>query len=266
MTPTRRLARLEKQATGQPGAAEPPGGEWAAGALGRPADEGRELARATAAAFAEMVGFYREHYTLSAQEAIARAEGSSPAALERARHAPPDQVSWFDLDTIARHDPDAALRRWEEIKEVARGELRTGQRAARTVEGWPGTCWGRARFLAVRNELVDSLRPRDATELLLIDQMAVSQVQLWDWQATLAAHASVATLSSRDTSRGRGMPEPPRLTDAEAMEQAAAMVERFQRLFHRALAALQAQRRQTSVVVRRAGQVNVGHQQINVSG
>jgi hypothetical protein len=118
----------------------------------------------------------------------------------------------------------------------------------------------------VRNELIDSLRPRDAAELLLIDQMAVSQVQLWDWQATLSAHASVATLSSRDTSRARGMSELPRLSEAEAMGQAAAMVERFQRLFHRALAALQAQRRQTSVVVRRAGQVNVGHQQVNVSG
>jgi hypothetical protein len=51
------------------------------------------------------------------------------------------------------------------------------------------------------------------------------------------------------------------------MEQAAAMVERFQRMFHRALAAFQAQRRQARVVVRRAGQVNLAHnQQINVAG
>jgi hypothetical protein len=51
------------------------------------------------------------------------------------------------------------------------------------------------------------------------------------------------------------------------MEQAAAMVERFQRMFHRALAAFQAQRRQGRVVVRRAGQVNVAqNQQINMSG
>src|SRR5262249_8840434 len=256
---------LEKQGAGPSEATERPGGEWAAGALDRPADEGRELARATAAAFAEMVGFYREHYKLSAHEAIARAEGRSPAALERALHATPDQVRWLDLETIAGRDPGAAPRRWEEIKEAARGELRTGQRAAGTVEGWPGTCWGRARFLAVRNELVESLRPRDATELLLIDQMAVAQVQLWDWQQTLAAFAQVAVLGGKANPR-RNAPEPARVSDAAALEQAAAMVERFARLFQRALAALQGLRRQAPVVVRRAGQVNVGHQQINLSG
>jgi hypothetical protein len=118
----------------------------------------------------------------------------------------------------------------------------------------------------VRAELVESLRPRHAAELLLIDQMAVSQVQLWNWQATLAAYAEVAVPGGQGNPRRRDAPGPPRVSDAAALEQAAAMVERFQRLFHRALAALQAQRRQTSVVVRRAGQVNVGHQQINVSG
>jgi hypothetical protein len=49
------------------------------------------------------------------------------------------------------------------------------------------------------------------------------------------------------------------------MEQAAAMVERFQGLFHKALAALQALRRQPSVVVHRAGQVNIAEQQINLT-
>jgi hypothetical protein len=93
--------------------------------------------------------------------------------------------------------------------------------------------------------------------------MTAFQIQLWDWQATLKSYAMVATLGMRHK---RAEQEPPRLTYAEAMEQAATMVERFQRMFHRALAAFQAQRRQTRVVVRRAGQVNLAHnQQINLA-
>jgi hypothetical protein len=49
-----------------------------------------------------------------------------------------------------------------------------------------------------------------------------------------------------------------RLSDAEAMDHAAGMVERYHRLFLRTLRALQDQRRLgRPVVVRRAGQVNI---------
>jgi hypothetical protein len=50
------------------------------------------------------------------------------------------------------------------------------------------------------------------------------------------------------------------------MEKAAAMVDRFQELFLRALRALQGLRRPGPVVVRRAGQVNVAAHQVNVAG
>jgi hypothetical protein len=234
--------------------------------LERPADEGRELARATAKAFAEFVEQYREHYKLSAQEAIARTEENVPHLMDRALNAPPEQVDWHDIDRIARSDPDAAQKRWDEIKEAARGELRTGQRAADTVNCYQSTAWSRARFQAVRTDLIDSLGPRTTAELLLIDQMATFQTQLWAWQTTLTNYAAVATLGSQDRLRERGVPGPPRMTDAEAMEQAAAMVERFQRMFHRALSAFQAHRRQAPVVVRRAGQVNLANnQQINMT-
>ena len=78
-------------------------------------------------------------------------------------------------------------------------------------------------------------------------------------------YASVASLGSEGRF-SNGRPNPPRVTDFEALEQAAVMVERFERLFHRALAAFHAQRRQVPVIVRRAGQVNVGqNQQINLN-
>jgi hypothetical protein len=230
----------------------------------RPIDEARELARATAAAFAELVRSYREYEKLSALDAVHRAGQDSAPALDHARQCPPDQVDWHHLDTIARHDPAAAQRRWEEVKDAARGELRTGWRAIRALEVGFSTCWSRAQYLAVRAELIDSFRPRHAAELLLIDQMVGYQLQLWAWQTTLAAYASVADLG-RPGRRPDVRHEPPRQTDAAAMEQAAAMVERFQRLFLKALAALQSLRRQAPVVVHRAGQVNLAHQQVNVA-
>jgi hypothetical protein len=58
---------------------------------------------------------------------------------------------------------------------------------------------------------------------------------------------------------------PPRVSEAEAGEQAAAMAERFQRLFTRALQNLRCLP-PAVVVVQGAGQVNIGERQVNVSG
>jgi hypothetical protein len=56
------------------------------------------------------------------------------------------------------------------------------------------------------------------------------------------------------------------LSDAQAVEQAARMIDRFNRIFLRTLRALQDTRRSTpALVVQNAGQVNVGAQQVNVA-
>ena len=60
--------------------------------------------------------------------------------------------------------------------------------------------------------------------------------------------------------------EPLRLTSAQAVEEAAAMAERFQRLFVRAIRTLRDLRRYApSVVVQNAGQVNLAALQQNVA-
>ena len=59
--------------------------------------------------------------------------------------------------------------------------------------------------------------------------------------------------------------QPPRLTAVEAMNQSAAMADRFHRMFMRTLRALRDLRRYSpAVIVQNAGQVNVGGQQVNV--
>jgi hypothetical protein len=57
------------------------------------------------------------------------------------------------------------------------------------------------------------------------------------------------------------------VTGFQAVEQAGAMVDRFNRIFLRTLRALRDLRRcPPPVVVQNAGQVNVGQQQVNVTG
>jgi hypothetical protein len=224
------------------------------------------LATEIAAAFGQLVDGYQRYFKLSVQEAAARASehGSTTDGLKFAMERPPDQVSWIDLFVLEKSDPALALRRWEQVKEEARGELRSGHRAARVLDGTESYCWGRAQFLALRAELVEAWRPQDAQELQLIDHMAQFQTLMESWQRMVTAWTEI--MGSTPARRKRYI-EMPRVRDAEAVERAAVMVERFQRLYLRALKALQDRRRAgPPVVIRRASQVNLAAQQINVAG
>jgi hypothetical protein len=231
-----------------------------------PAEDAGELALELAGAFGRAVEGYREFFKLAPEEARARAGEPQPEHLKRVLTGPPDQVSWFDLDTVARHDPEKARERWQQIKRAARLEVRDGHRAARALEGLDGSCWERARFLAVCAELADAWRPLNAQEQQLIDQLAQWQTLLWRWQETVRDYMQLSALGVKRALREGGPGELPRLSDAEALDRATAMVERCHRLYLRTLKALQDLRRRPSIVVRRAGQVNIGQQQVNVAG
>jgi len=233
-----------------------------------PADNAGDLARELAGAFGQLVEEFREFFELSPEEARSRACEPQLEQLDRILTGPPDQVSWFDLDTVARHDPEKARERWEQIKRAARLEVRDGHRAARALEGTDAPtgrgCWERARFLAVRAELADAWRPRDALEQQLIDQLAQWQTLLWQWQETVRAYMQLTSLGVKQALREGGPCELPRVSVAEVLDQAEAMVERCHRLYLRTLRALQDLRRRPPVVVRRAGQVNIAGQQVNL--
>jgi hypothetical protein len=227
------------------------------------AGEAPELAAELVTAFGRLVEGYREALQLSPAESTDRAAGDTARRLDRIRQVPPSRVSWLDLDVLARHDPAEARDRWEAVKRAARDEIRSGHRTARLLEGVESDCWQRARFLAVRAELVGAWQPRDGLELQLLDQMALFQALLWQWQETATALAALGASCTRRERRARPY-EPPRVSDAAALQQAAGMVEQCQRLYLRALRALHDLRRGRPVVVHRARQVNVGAQQVNL--
>jgi hypothetical protein len=225
------------------------------------------LATELAAAFRQRIEQYREWYKLSEREATDRATGESSARKQRVLNCPPAELSWQDLESLAQIDPDRAQQRWEEVKQAAREELRSGHRAARFIEGRDNSCWDRARFLALRAELSEAWRPRNAQEQHLVDQLAQWQALLEEWQEALIIYMKLPCGSGRRACKGARSPEPPRVSDVEAVEGAGVMVERLQRLYLRARQALQDQRRiGPRMDIRRAAQVTIGHQQVNGVG
>jgi hypothetical protein len=101
----------------------------------------------------------------------------------------------------------------------------------------------------------------------LIDVLAQAQASWLYWMGTLTTWTTLESASGKRLREEHGCWQPPRVRDAEAVEQAAAMAERFNRIFLRTLRALRDLRRYTpAVVVQNAGQVNVAGQQVNVGG
>jgi hypothetical protein len=122
------------------------------------------LAGGLAQSFGRLVQLYEKHFSLPREEAVRRATEPPPDGGHRALGGPPDQVSWFDLHLVARTDPDRAAARWEEVKQAALDELRTGHRAAKAVETVSNGAWRRAQLLALREELAAEWGPRNGVE------------------------------------------------------------------------------------------------------
>ena len=126
------------------------------------------------------------------------------------------------------------------------------------------------------------LRPRDGLEHLLVQQMAIAHELHLRWQARAVQRMDLEVWHG-DSDRRReleGMSParraryqqwdgwvPPRVSDAEAMDQAVLIADRYQRGFLRLLKAFRETRRVIgAVVVAEGGTLNVtgGPQQVNV--
>jgi hypothetical protein len=220
------------------------------------------LAGEMARAVGELVTALEKHWNLSRDQALDRIHEDDPRAIERIRTAPPSQLTYFDLYTLGRHSPELAAQRWAEVMQAARNELKSGHRAASIVAPRSASsCWHKARLLAMRAELLDGWQPRNSVERLLVDTLMQVQCQYEYWLDVLTGRTTLqAVYESKEETRW----QPPRLTDSEAIEQAAAMVDRFHRIMMRTIRQLQNLRRNPPVVmVQNAGQVNVGQQQVN---
>ena len=231
-----------------------------------PPSEACVLASELAGSFARLVRNFEKHFKLSHADAVRLASQADADGGDRALLGPPDQVSWCDLDRIARTDPDRAVARWEEVKRAALDELHTGHRAARAVET-PGNdgAWHRARFLALRNDLAAEWCPRNGIERQLLDTVAQAQTCYLHWLQVLTVRTALGSVGGDRLQAEEARWMAPQQTVADALDQAADMMDRFNRIAMRTLRTLRDLRRYAGpVIVQNAGQVNVGGQQINL--
>jgi len=77
-----------------------------------------------------------------------------------------DNLSWYGLDRLFRANPDLAEQVWDEVKEAAARDFKSGHFAAELFErtDWQKNVWKRAHFVAVFQMMVESYKPRDAIE------------------------------------------------------------------------------------------------------
>jgi hypothetical protein len=221
------------------------------------------LAREMGQAYQQMVAYYSKE--MSASEADARARAPVGTDLERLLETPPDQVSWWALGRVAGHDPEQARAIWERTLTDAQNEFASGNRGAKSVEA-RGTPWERAQYLAVLDTFIAELQPRGGVECALIDTLAQAYTTQLRWLARLTllsnAEAQRQDLEMKQNDGWR----PPTIEASAAIDQAAAMVDRFNRLFARTLRALRDLRRYTpQVVVQNVGQLNLAQSQVNVA-
>ena len=258
MSRKHRVQRLERsvKALAEPAAlppASPPEGE--------PGELARELARA----FAGELEQYRRGCGLAGE----RPDSAQPPPawlVEDLLTKPPEDVTFADLERLARADPAGAAARWEEVKAAARRDLAHGWRSGRALEAQGGSAWARAGFLALRERLYRAWPPRHEGEALLLDAMAQYETLRQQWLGVLALHSDEPAARPGQRLRGAGE-EPRRLSAAEATQEAARMVERLQRLFESALRTLLSLRRgRGPLFVRGSGPVNVAvGRQLNVT-
>ena len=229
--------------------------------------EVESVARELAEAYRRRIEIYRDQLNVADPVAFAEAQAhEQPLEVRRrAETAPPDQVSYLDLQDLAELDPAAAQAAWQRVKQAARDELLSGHRAARAME-FQGGPWERAQFLAIRAALMEQWQPQNGGEQLLVDMLAQTYAAYLDWLSQLQVYTLCEASTQSHHIKEHGRYETPRLSTGAAMDQASAMVDRFNRLFLRTLRQLRDLRRYgQQIVINSPGQVNIGQQQVNAT-
>jgi len=178
----------------------------------------------------------------------------------------PEDVTFRDIEELARVDPEASKARWEAVKAASREDLDSGWIAGRALEVMGGSAWERAAFLAIRDRLRQSWPPRQPGEALLIDEMAQYEMLRRKWIGILARQTDspFTLIALADPDRAR---EPQTLNSAQSCSKAMQMIERLQRLYQNSLRTfLNIRREKVPAIFQRSSQVNFNlGPQLNVS-
>jgi hypothetical protein len=240
------------------------------------------------------VAFYRSEKggMLPLDEASARAyreckdEKQAEELFDLLMTKPVDSISFGDLDELNSFSRSMAENVWELIKREARNEFESGHLAGNVFEPVNNLKdeWIRARYLGLRESFSAEYQPQGGIELSMIDAMAQAflQLQYWTEQAVLRSRTEprreshgyklwkeMRGLEAIENGWLPGEWDIPYVQEQEAVNQAAQMAERWQRMYFRAVRQLRDWRRYSpQVTINNPQQVNIateGGKQINLS-
>lgn len=206
---------------------------------------------------------------------LERRIGSAPVggrhwydSLDDALAASPEDVTWNALGRLEDEEPGSFAILWERIKQFARDELESGQRAASVAVGEDRPLT-RARFLVLREKYIDEWQPRNVLESQMIDAICQAQTIREYWMRLATERAAVECEVEQYTIEMHGKRRDVMVDGSESARDAREEAERWDRIFIRAVRALRDLRRYTTAVIvnNQGGQVNVagdGGQQVNV--
>lgn len=239
--------------------------------------------------FIKQVAYYRsaEGGSLPIDEARARAyrecqdEKQAEELFDLLMSKPVDWIDFSDLSQLNSFSTSMAQNVWEIIKREARDEFESGHLAAGAFEpvDYLKDAWTRARYLGLRESFADEWEPRGGIELCMIDLMAQAffQVQYWTEQSVRCARTEPREEAyeyqkwkqyqreAKTDSWKYGHWDIPYVRERDAIEHAAAMADRWQRMYFRAVRQLRDWRRYTpQVTINNPQQVNIG-EQVNVA-
>lgn len=174
---------------------------------------------------------------------------------------------------------------WERAKKEGRNEFESGHLAAHITfpVGYMKGLWNIARYLGVRESFIDDWNPVGGIEVSLIDMLAQTYFQWQFWleqtvkRSQTREHEEHPEYSkwkahrkaeNKWIGRQEGYWFRPLVSEQEAVEHAAQMADRWNRIFMRTLRQLRDLRRYSPVTINNPSQVNIaadGGKQINVA-
>jgi hypothetical protein len=239
--------------------------------------------------FTKQVAFYRSKAggSLSLDEARASAyrqckdEAQAKEIFDLMMSRPVDYINFRDLLELNSFSASMAQNVWEVIKREARDEFESGHLAANAFEpvDYLEDAWTRARYLGLRESFATEWEPRGGIELSMIDAMAQAffQLQYWTEQSVKRSRTEPREEAyeyqkwkqyqreAKTDSWKYGHWDIPYVREQDAVQHAASMADRWQRMYFRAVRQLRDWRRYTpQVTINNPQQVNIG-EQVNIA-
>lgn len=244
-------------------------------------------------AFVRMVAFYRSPAggSLSVEEAREKAfhpctdDEEAKKEFKTLMRLPLENLHFIDLLKLQSAAPRVAERFWESAKSEGRKEFESGHLAANISfpVGYMKQVWNIARYLGVRESFIDEWNPKGGIEVSLVDMLAQAYFQWQYWlEQTVKRSQTKEREEDPEYSKWKTRREEvnkmngwsdghwlrPYVTEQQAVEQAAQMVDRWNRIFMRTLRQLRDLRRYNPIMIGNATQVNIASdraQQLNVA-